>query len=100
MNGKVSFRAFEPLHHDAPKLCSLCLSKPPAFHYDYSEEGRNEQNATGFCCLFCAPRLLKRLASSESCGWAEEEDALKADNQDVSDFHARRLATFGDQKTD
>ncbi len=99
MNGKVSFRAFEPFLHDTPKLCNLCLSKAPAFHYEFrTEEQQQEQNVSGFCCLFCAPQLLKKLASTESRGWAEEEAALKADNQDVSDLHARRLATFGNTK--
>jgi hypothetical protein len=99
MNGKVSFRAFEPLLHDAPQLCNLCLSKAPAFKYEYhTEEHQQEKNRTGFCCLFCAPQLLKKLASVESHRWAEEEAALKADNEDTSDIHARRLATFGANK--
>jgi hypothetical protein len=96
MNGKVSFRAFDPLLHDAPTLCSLCLSKPPAFKYEFcTEEHDQEKDVTGFCCLFCAPQLLKKLAYTESQTWAEEEAALQADNEDVTELHARRLSTFG-----
>lgn len=97
MNDSVFFATFDPLYIDAPDGCSLCITQPPIFTYEYCTEEENGQREylKGFCCAPCAANLLKNLASAEAGEWAKEEADLEADNLDVTDFQKRRLATFG-----
>ena len=93
----VSFSTFDPFLNDAPSLCDLCESKPSVFHFERasSEETPERLPARGFCCAQCASQMLEGLQQTESTAWAEEEALVKAQGVDVSDFHDRRLATFG-----
>ncbi len=97
MNDSVFFATFDPLYVNAPEACSLCISHPPIFSYEYciEEEDGQRQYLKGFCCAACAGDLLKRLATTEAKEWAQEEAVLEADDLDVTDFQKRRLATFG-----
>jgi len=96
MHDSLSFTVFDPLR-DAPEMCSICESNPPVFHYEFlANESSDPQK--GFCCRFCAVKLLGKLERAESQEWAEEEAALRADDQDVSGFRQRRLATFSGKR--
>ena len=96
MSEKVTFSAFDPIRFDVPSKCDVCDSQPTVFHYEYGvDEGVRQQQRKGFCCRVCATKLLDILQRTESQVWAQEEASLKADDQDVSDFEERRLATFG-----
>jgi hypothetical protein len=97
MNDSVFFATFDPLFVNAPDGCSLCITQPPIFSYEYciEEENGHRQYLKGFCCAACASDLLKKLAKTEATDWAQEEAALEADDLDVTDLQKRRLATFG-----
>ena len=97
MRNELCFSTFDPLFSDAPCLCDLCETKPSVFQF---ENGSTETtpacpSVKGYCCASCAAKLLSVLQDSESLAWAEEEVAVQKDGMDVSDFHTRRLATFG-----
>jgi len=98
MNDSVFFATFDPLFINAPETCSICLTSPPIFNYEYAqqEEHGQTQYLKGYCCSRCAGDLLKRLANTEAAEWADEEAALEADNLDATDLQKRRLAAFGD----
>jgi hypothetical protein len=97
MRNQLSFSTFDPLFSDAPCLCDLCQTKPSVFQF----EGGNPENntaihpANGFCCSSCATQLLDQLQQAESLAWAEEEASVGKEGGDVTEFHTRRLATFG-----
>lgn len=95
MRASLFLAAFD-LMHEVPTKCALCGAKPPVFSYElraYGARSRLKQ-AEGFCCASCASQLLKRLERDECEEWAREEAALKAEDFDVADLHARRLAGF------
>jgi hypothetical protein len=94
---KVSFATFDPLVRDVPERCDLCKSSQPVFSYEFrtQDEFGERRFLYGFCCVSCAPKLLKNLEREESRAWAAEEAALEADDTDVSELHKRRLAAFG-----
>jgi hypothetical protein len=98
MNDTVFFATFDPLFINAPETCSICLTNPSIFSYEYAqqEEHGQTQYLKGYCCSRCAGDLLKRLANTEAAEWAEEEAAMEADNLDATDLQKRRLAAFGD----
>jgi hypothetical protein len=97
MRDQLSFSTFDPLFSDAPNLCDVCETKPSAFQFESrsSDENAERRPVKGFCCAPCATVLLEKLQRAESLVWAEEEASVQADEVDVSDFHKRRLATFG-----
>jgi hypothetical protein len=98
MSEKVTFSLFDPMRFDAPSDCDVCASKPAFLHYEYSvDEGARLSPKRGFCCSACATRLLEKLQRVESQLWAAEEASLKADDIDVGDLEARRLA-FGQNR--
>jgi hypothetical protein len=90
------FSAAFDLMHEVPAKCALCSAKPPVFSYEFRTYRANSQlkQAEGFCCAFCASQLLKRLERDERAEWAQEDSALKAQDFDVADLHAHRLAGF------
>ena len=96
MRNELCFSTFDPLFSDAPSLCDICETKPSVFQF---ESGSTEGNPTcpvkGYCCASCAVQLLNKLQDAESLAWAEEEVSVQKDGMDVSEFHTRRLATFG-----
>ena len=95
MRATVSFSTFDPLFSDAPSLCDQCESKPSVFQFEaHSGDDSPEHRQKGFCCADCATELLSELRREESQAWAEEEQSVKQEI-DVSEFHQRRLATFG-----
>jgi hypothetical protein len=96
MSEKVTFSAFDPIRFDVPSKCDVCDSQAPVFHYDYDvDEGVRQEPKKGFCCRFCASRLLDNLQRAESQVWAQEEAFLKANDVDAGDLEERRLTTFG-----
>jgi hypothetical protein len=97
MRVTLSFSTFDPLFSDAPSLCDVCESKPSVFHFEShrDDDGPDRPPATGYCCSSCAVDLLDRLQRAESLAWAEEEIAVQSTGGDVTDFHTRRVATFG-----
>ena len=97
MNDSIFFATFDPLYINAPESCSLCITQPPAFNYEYCVEQTDgtRHYIKGFCCPACASGLLAKLAGKEAQEWAEEEAELEADDVDVTDLQKRRLATFG-----
>jgi hypothetical protein len=97
MNDSVFLATFDPLFINAPQACSLCLTQPPVFQYEYCVEqgGGERQYIKGYCCLACATGLLQKLGGKEAEEWAEEEAQLQSDDLDVADLQKRRLATFG-----
>ena len=99
MRNQLSFSTFDPLFSDAPSLCDICEAKPSVFQF---ESGSSENKAAchpvrGYCCDACATQLLNQLQAAESLAWAEEEASVQKDGIDISEFHTRRLATFGAQ---
>jgi hypothetical protein len=98
MNDSVFFATFDPLFINAPEACSLCLSQPPVFTYEYCIEvdGGERHYIKGYCCSQCSAGLLKKLQGKEALEWAEEEANLEAENLDATDLQKRRLATFGE----
>jgi hypothetical protein len=97
MRSQLTFSTFDPLFSDAPRICEMCGTRPSVFRF---EDGCNEGDSTcqrvaGFCCSSCATRLLEELQQKESATWAEEEASVRKEGDDVTDFHKRRLATFG-----
>ena len=99
MSEKVTFSAFDPIRSDAPSQCVVCESQPPVFHYEYDvDEGVRQQPRKGFCCRFCATKLLDTLQLAESRVWEQEEAFLKANDGDASELEERRLATFGSMR--
>jgi len=100
MNDSVFFATFDPLFVNAPEACSLCMTQPPVFNYEYCIERENGQRhyIKGYCCGPCSWGLLKKLEGKEADEWAEEEAELEAGNVDVTDLQKRRLATFGASK--
>jgi hypothetical protein len=97
MMDSVFFATFDPLLTNAPDACTLCLTQPPAFSYEYCNENDDGERRylNGFCCSICAPGLLKKLANAEASQWEAEEAVLEAEAMDVTDLQKRRLATFG-----
>jgi hypothetical protein len=97
MRVTVSFSTFDPLFSDAPSLCEVCESKPSVFRFEsHSDDDSPEHRPVkGFCCPPCATGVLDKLQREESLTWEEEEVSMKGEEVDVSDFHKRRLATFG-----
>jgi len=97
MRNQVKFSTFDPLFSDAPSLCGICGMRPSVLHFESScQEGDSEcPNVRGFCCAVCAMRLLEDLERAESVTWAEEEASVRKEGGDVSDFHTRRVVTFG-----
>jgi hypothetical protein len=96
MNDSIFFATFDPLYINAPQSCSLCITQPPAFNYEYCEQTDGTRHSIkGFCCTACATGLLKKLAGKEAQEWAEEEAEFEADEVEVTDLQKRRLATFG-----
>lgn len=97
MNDSVFFATFDPLFVNAPEACNLCMTQPPAFSYEYCidrDDGKRHY-IKGYCCSACAAGLLRKLESTESREWAEEEAELESEHLDVTDLQKRRLATFG-----
>ena len=97
MRAQLTFSTFDPLFFDVPSICEMCGTRPSVFKF---EDGGNEgdsgrQSLVGFCCTACATRLLEELQEKESAAWAEEEASVRKEGDDVTDFHKRRLATFG-----
>jgi len=97
MRNQLSFSTFDPLFSDAPSLCDICEVKPSVFQF---ESGSSDSNPAchpvrGYCCESCSTQLLKQLQEAESLAWAEEEVSVQRDGIDISEFHTRRLATFG-----
>jgi hypothetical protein len=97
MRNQLSFSTFDPLFSDAPALCDICEGKPSVFQF---ESGSSDNRAVchpvrGYCCAACATQLLNQLQAAESLAWAEEETSVQKDGVDISEFHTRRLATFG-----
>ena len=97
MRNELCFSSFDPLFSDAPSLCDICETKPSVFQF---QSGSTDSDAEcrpvkGYCCASCAVQLLNQLQEAESLAWAEEEVSVQKDGMDVSDFHTRRLATFG-----
>lgn len=97
MRNELCFSTFDPLFSDAPCLCDLCEAKPSVFQFESDSTERNPEcrPVKGYCCASCAVELLSKLQDAESLAWAEEEVSVQKDGMDVSDFHTRRLATFG-----
>jgi hypothetical protein len=95
VTASLFFAAFD-LMNEVPEKCALCSAKPPVFSYEFRTYSADSQlkQAEGFCCAFCASQLLKRLERDECAEWAQEDAALKAQDFDVSDLHAYRLAGF------
>jgi hypothetical protein len=65
------------------------------FENGSTESAAAGRPAKGYCCAACAVELLNKLQDAESLAWAEEEVSVQKDGMDVSEFHTRRLATFG-----
>jgi hypothetical protein len=97
MRDTVSFSSFNPLFSDAPARCDICESKPSVFQFEShsADDSPEPRPVKGFCCASCATLLLDKLQREESLAWAEEEASFRIDEVEVSDFHQRRLATFG-----
>ena len=97
MRNELCFSTFDPLFSDAPCLCDLCEGKPSVFQFESgSTESKTKcRPAKGYCCASCAVEMLNQLQDAESLAWAEEELSVQKEGMDVSDFHTRRLATFG-----
>jgi hypothetical protein len=93
MRSKMTFASFDPLFRDTPLECDNC-SSPPAFHYELFCEAEEQEPETGFCCMSCAPQLLRKLAGLEYQAWREEEAALKKEGLDASELHDWRVAAF------
>jgi len=99
MRDTISFSTFDPLFSDAPSLCDVCESKPSIFEFESHGSGDGtRRRKKGFCCASCAAVLLAELQREESVAWAEEEASMRSDGLDMTDFHTRRLATFGNGK--
>lgn len=65
-NNRVCFTTFD-LVHDLPKVCGVCASNPPIFRYAFSDdEDPRAEYMKGFCCGFCAVKLLNVLEHVES----------------------------------
>ncbi len=96
MRNQLCFSTFDPLFSDAPSLCDICEAKPSVFQFESgsAERASAVRPVRGYCCAACATQLLTQLEDAESLAWAEEEASVQKDGVDVSDFHARRLATF------
>jgi len=97
MRAQLTFSTFDPLFSDAPSICETCGTRPSVFKFDdgCNEGDSGRQRLVGFCCTVCATRLLEELQQKESAAWAEEEASVRQAGEDISDFHKRRLATFG-----
>lgn len=96
MTDKLSLATFDPLLRDTPGLCNLCAGTVPVFTYEFRTEEQGEaRSSKGFCCAACAAALVKNLERVEAREWAEEEEALQADDMDISEFKKRRLSAFG-----
>ena len=97
MRVTVSFSTFDPLFSDAPCLCDVCESKPSVFQFESHSDNDSSKNrpVNGYCCAACAIELLEKLRREESLSWEQEEVSVRGQGVDVSDFHQRRLATFG-----
>lgn len=92
----ITFSTFDPFLKDAPSLCEVCKTRPSVFHFERASSDESpDKMAQGFCCKQCATELLEKLQQTESVAWAEEEAVIESQGVDVSDFHDRRLATFG-----
>ena len=98
MRNTISFSTFDPLLSDAPSLCDVCETKPSILEFESHGEGGTARRKKGFCCSSCASVLLAELQEEESAAWAEEEASMRSDGLDMTDFHTRRLATFGNGK--
>ena len=95
MRATVSFSTFDPLFSDSPSLCDQCEAKLCVFQFEtHGGDDTPDHRRKGFCCPDCATDLLRELQREESRAWAEEEQSVKQE-MDVSEFHKRRLATFG-----
>jgi hypothetical protein len=96
MNNRLCFATFDPLH-DVPNVCSVCVSSPPIFRYEFCADDKETraEYMKGFCCAPCAAKLLTVLERTESQEWAHEQAALEADGTDITEFQKRRLAAFG-----
>jgi hypothetical protein len=96
MRNQLTFSTFDPIFSDAPSICGLCGARPSVLHYENGcDEGDSGcRPVRGFCCMVCAVHLLEELELAEAQTWAEEEASVRKEGGDVSDFHARRLATF------
>jgi hypothetical protein len=81
MNATLFFATFDPLR-ETPDVCNICVSRPPAFNYEFHTEdkSREPQRFKGFCCACCAAELVRKLEFTESRDWAEKEAALAADD--------------------
>ena len=97
MRAQRTFSTFDPLFSDAPSICEMCGARPSVFKFEdgCSEAEGGSQRLVGFCCAVCATRLLEELQEKESVAWAEEETSVRTEGYDVTDFHKRRLTTFG-----
>jgi hypothetical protein len=100
MNDSVFFATFDPLFVNAPEACSLCITQPPVFNYEYciEREDGHRHYIKGYCCGLCAGGLIKKLEGTEAREWAQEEEELRAENVDVTDLEKRRLVTFGSSR--
>jgi hypothetical protein len=74
---KVSFSTFDPVLHDSPVLCDICVTVPPVFVYELKPADGDGTAVTGYCCGLCAPGFLRRLEAREAAEWAAEEAALE-----------------------
>ena len=62
MNDSIFFATFDPLYINAPESCSLCITQPPAFNYEYGEQTDGTRHyIKGFCCPACATGSSKSL---------------------------------------
>ena len=97
MRAQMTFSTFDPLFSDVPSICEMCGTRPSVFKFDdgCNESQSGRQRLAGFCCTVCATRLLEELQEKESVAWAEEEASVRNEGYDVTDFHKRRLTTFG-----
>lgn len=99
MRDTISFSTFDPLLSDAPSLCDVCETKPSIFEFEsHGSNNGTSRRKKGFCCASCAAVLLAELQKEESVAWAQEEASMLSDGLDMTDFHTRRLATFGNGK--
>jgi hypothetical protein len=96
MSNRVCFSTFD-LFRDNPNVCGVCMSSAPIFRYEFIEDGEDirSEYIKGFCCASCAAKLLEVLEDVERRDWTREQAALEAEGIEVTEFHNRRIAAFG-----
>src|SRR5262249_16732135 len=84
-NNTLCFATFDP-PNDVPSVCGVCTSSTPIFRYTFSADDKNAEYMKGFCCAFCAAKLLEVLKHVEAKPWGRAQDALKTHDLDVTEL--------------